>query len=415
MRTRNFVVLVTVRAVHNGINSHTRANQCDAHLSVKTIETAIKESIILLGLPTHTSHFLQQDVCRREFHNSSNHTCRDVCRREFHGSSNHTCRDVCRREFHGSSNHTCRDVCRREFHGSSNHTCRDVCRREFHNSSNHTCRDVCRREFHGSSNHTCRDVCRREFHNSSNHTCRDVCRREFHNSSNHTCRDVCRREFHNSSNHTCRDVCRREVTHPKEVTHPEVTPPKEVTHPEETPLEKMSSPEEVTPAAKDTVDAGIGDVVTVAYEDNWCVGVVKKVDKDRQLHGCAMGSPVSPIVANLYMERFETKALASFPGTPPLNWLRYVDDTWCRLKKKASVDFLEHINHVDEHIRFTEERSNNNTLPFLDTLVRVGDDGHIHKDKGHCHTPESVVEEQQQMSLELKSMGTGTARYGVGH
>jgi len=34
-------------------------DQCEAHLSVKTIQTAMDEDIILLGLPPHTSHFLQ--------------------------------------------------------------------------------------------------------------------------------------------------------------------------------------------------------------------------------------------------------------------------------------------------------------------------------------------------------------------
>ena len=37
----------------------------------------------------------------------------------------------------------------------------------------------------------------------------------------------------------------------------------------------------------------------------------------RQKHGCAMGPPVSPIVANLYMEEVERKALSSYKGTAP--------------------------------------------------------------------------------------------------
>nr|XP_033472641.1 anaphase-promoting complex subunit 3-like [Epinephelus lanceolatus] len=37
----------------------------------------------------------------------------------------------------------------------------------------------------------------------------------------------------------------------------------------------------------------------------------------RQKHGCATGSPVSPIVANLYMEDVEYRALNSFEGTAP--------------------------------------------------------------------------------------------------
>ena len=39
-----------------------------------------------------------------------------------------------------------------------------------------------------------------------------------------------------------------------------------------------------------------------------------------------MGSPVSPIVANLYMEYYEKKALST-TSTPRL-WMRYVDDTF---------------------------------------------------------------------------------------
>ena len=46
----------------------------------------------------------------------------------------------------------------------------------------------------------------------------------------------------------------------------------------------------------------------------------------QHIHGAAMGSPVSPIVRNLYMEDFETKALSRAP-LPPDGWFSYVDDT----------------------------------------------------------------------------------------
>ena len=45
-----------------------------------------------------------------------------------------------------------------------------------------------------------------------------------------------------------------------------------------------------------------------------------------QTSGVAMGSPLSPIVANLFMENFEKRALDSFP-LKPLRWKRFVDDT----------------------------------------------------------------------------------------
>lgn len=43
-----------------------------------------------------------------------------------------------------------------------------------------------------------------------------------------------------------------------------------------------------------------------------------------QTYGVAMGSPLSPIVANLFMEEFESKALSSAAFKPKL-WKRFVD------------------------------------------------------------------------------------------
>ena len=51
-----------------------------------------------------------------------------------------------------------------------------------------------------------------------------------------------------------------------------------------------------------------------------------------QLEGAAMGSPVSPLTANIFMEDFERKALSSYPN-PPRFWGRYVDDTMVIIKK----------------------------------------------------------------------------------
>ena len=47
-----------------------------------------------------------------------------------------------------------------------------------------------------------------------------------------------------------------------------------------------------------------------------------------QVQGAAMGSSVSPIVANLYMEYLEQKALRTAPHPTPRFWHRYVDDTF---------------------------------------------------------------------------------------
>ncbi|MCG8430833.1 MAG: hypothetical protein MJA29_06655, partial [Candidatus Omnitrophica bacterium] len=110
----------------------------------------------------------------------------------------------------------------------------------------------------------------------------------------------------------------------------------------------------------------------------------------QQIHGAAMGSPVSPIVCNLYMEDFEQKAIRTAEH-PPTWWRRYVDDTHTKLKKAHSQQFTDHLNSIDEHIKWTTEGeteipvtdlhaiedSTERALAFLDTWSVINDDGSI--------------------------------------
>ena len=81
-----------------------------------------------------------------------------------------------------------------------------------------------------------------------------------------------------------------------------------------------------------------------------------------------MGSPVSPVVANLCMEEIEETAIASTP-IPPKIWKRYVDDSFCIIKKNAVTSFHYSLNSIDPYIPFTIEHESNDQLPFLNTLI----------------------------------------------
>ena len=64
-----------------------------------------------------------------------------------------------------------------------------------------------------------------------------------------------------------------------------------------------------------------------------------------QTDGAAMGSPVSPVVANIYMEMFEELALRTATH-PPRIWRRYVDDTFCVITKTEVEGSLSHLNSL---------------------------------------------------------------------
>ena len=71
----------------------------------------------------------------------------------------------------------------------------------------------------------------------------------------------------------------------------------------------------------------------------------------KQLHGTAMGSPVSVVVAEIVMQNIEEQALATYKRTLPL-WLRYVDDTFTAVHKDEIDDFHEHLNRQNADIQF---------------------------------------------------------------
>ena len=84
-----------------------------------------------------------------------------------------------------------------------------------------------------------------------------------------------------------------------------------------------------------------------------------------------MGSPIIPIVANLYMEHFEGKSVRSATN-PPWVWYRFVDDAWVIQQQANKQAFLEHINSIDPAIKFTVEGTQGNgAIPFLDTLITL--------------------------------------------
>ena len=75
-----------------------------------------------------------------------------------------------------------------------------------------------------------------------------------------------------------------------------------------------------------------------------------------EVHVAAMGSPISLIEANLFMEEFEIKAINTATN-PPRIWVMYVDDTFVIQKAEHSHQFLQCIDSIDPYMQFTAEVS----------------------------------------------------------
>ena len=89
-----------------------------------------------------------------------------------------------------------------------------------------------------------------------------------------------------------------------------------------------------------------------------------------------MGSPLSPIVENLFMEKFEKEALDSY-SLKPTKWKRYIDDTnviWPHGEIELGK-FLTHLNNISPNIKFTMELEENGSIPFVDVLLTRKKDG----------------------------------------
>lgn len=91
----------------------------------------------------------------------------------------------------------------------------------------------------------------------------------------------------------------------------------------------------------------------------------------RQKEGMAMGSPLGPTFANIFMSFLETDFINNCPNNfKPLYYRRYVDDILALFSSSDHAQsFLNYINLSHPNIQFTLEVENNNTLPFLDVLV----------------------------------------------
>jgi hypothetical protein len=92
-----------------------------------------------------------------------------------------------------------------------------------------------------------------------------------------------------------------------------------------------------------------------------------------QPEGLAMGSPLSPLLADIYMDNLEKELFSSVNSLLKNvgGWYRYVDDILCVWtgSERQLDTFLHLLNSLDSSIKFTMERESNGSLNFLDLTI----------------------------------------------
>ncbi|XP_073820649.1 uncharacterized protein [Musca autumnalis] len=86
-----------------------------------------------------------------------------------------------------------------------------------------------------------------------------------------------------------------------------------------------------------------------------------------------MGSPASPIVAHLVMEKLLDTCLEKLK-TKPTIVTKYVDDLFVILETSAIHDTLTMFNSFSDNIKFTMEEESNGRIPYLNTIIYRNND-----------------------------------------
>ena len=88
-----------------------------------------------------------------------------------------------------------------------------------------------------------------------------------------------------------------------------------------------------------------------------------------QVDGVAMGSPLGPVLADIFMIESEKAILPELTEFIKY-WKRYVDDTISYIKLGTINDIITKLNSFNNNVQFTFEEEDKETLPFLGVLTR---------------------------------------------
>ena len=83
-----------------------------------------------------------------------------------------------------------------------------------------------------------------------------------------------------------------------------------------------------------------------------------------------MGSPLAPVLANIFMGFHKSKWLNECNLKKPKLYLRHVDDILPAFdNEQDSLNFFNVLNNKHSNIKFTIEKQINHSITFLDVFI----------------------------------------------
>ena len=83
-----------------------------------------------------------------------------------------------------------------------------------------------------------------------------------------------------------------------------------------------------------------------------------------------MGSPLAPVLANLFLGHHENIWLNKYQGPSLQFYRRYVDDTFCLFNnEQEALVFFDFLNSQIPNIKFPMEKESNKMLAFFDVYI----------------------------------------------